>query len=381
MARIIVGSWMVRYPLGGNLSWTLQYLVGLKNLGHDVYLVEKYAYNNSCYNPVKKVMSNDCSYGTKVVSELLGRFGLTNRWCFVQKGGVYHGLSKQKIKEVFLTADLYIDIGAHNRWAEESSSTLRVFIDVDPAFTQIKWHNNLVDNVPLPVYDHYYTIGMNVGTEGNEIPTNGIKWKYIYNPVNTHLFSRTLPPANASYTTIMNWQSYECITYNGISYGQKDIEFEKFMSLPQWVNATLEIAVHGLNKAKAEMIHNHGWVINAAQEVTSSYDSFCKYLANSKGEFSVCKNVYVATSSGWFSDKSAAYMASGRPVVVQDTGFKTHLPVGKGLFAVNNLDEAQAAIQEIENNYSFHSQKAWEIACEYLEASKVLKKFTNELGI
>jgi hypothetical protein len=380
MARIIVGSWMVRYPLGGNLSWTLQYLVGLTNLGHDVYLVEKYAYNNSCYNPVKKVMSNDCSYGTKVVSDLLSRFGLMDKWCFVQKGGVYHGLSKQKINEVFRTADLYIDIGAHNRWAKESSSTLRVFIDVDPAFTQIKWHNQLMD-IPLPVYDHYYTIGMNVGREGNVIPTSGITWKYIYNPVNTHMFSRTFPAQNASYTTIMNWQSYECITYNGISYGQKDIEFEKFMSLPQLVDAAMEIAVHGLSKTKAEIIHNRGWVINAAQEVTSSYDAFCKYLANSKGEFSVCKNVYVATSSGWFSDRSAAYLASGRPVVVQDTGFKKHLPVGEGLFAVTNLDEAQAAIGEIESNYSFHSQKAWEIASEYLEASKVLKNFLNELGM
>src|SRR5215210_3652145 len=105
MARIIVGSWMVRYPLGGNLSWTLQYLVGLKNLGHEVYLVEKYAYDNSCYNPRKKVMTNDCSYGTKVVSDLLKRFSLTDKWCFVQKGQIYHGLSEKKINEIFRTSD------------------------------------------------------------------------------------------------------------------------------------------------------------------------------------------------------------------------------------------------------------------------------------
>lgn len=381
MARIIVGSWMVRYPLGGNLSWTLQYLVALKNLGHDVYMVEKYAYDDSCYDLRRQVMSNDCSYGIMVVSELLSRFGLKDRWCFVQKGDIYHGLSRRKVAALFQTADLYIDIGAHNCWAEESLATVRVFIDVDPAFTQIKWYNGLLENIPLPVYDYYYTIGMNVGTKGNAIPTNNIQWRYIYNPVNTQLFGRSIAAKNASYSTIMNWQSYECISYEGVSYGQKDLEFEKFISLPQLVDTTLEIAVHGLNSTKAKIIQNHGWAVNAAQKVTASYDSFCQYLACSKGEFSVCKNVYVATSSGWFSDKSAAYMASGKPVVVQDTGFNKHLPVGEGLFAVRNPTEAQGAILEIERNYSFHAQKAWEIAHEYFEASKVLKRFLGELGI
>ncbi len=177
------------------------------------------------YDASKKVMSNDCSYGLRVVSELLSRFDLTDKWCFVQKGEIYHGLSKQKINEVFRTADLYIDIGAHNCWAKESVSTLRVFIDVDPAFTQIKWHNNLINKIPVPVFDYYYTIGMNVGAEGNEIPTNGIKWKYVYNPVNTHLFTRTEPARTALYCTIMNWQSYEYISYNCVSNDQKDLEF------------------------------------------------------------------------------------------------------------------------------------------------------------
>ncbi len=118
MATIVYGSYMIRYPLGGSLSWQLQYLVGLKELGHDVYFVEKYAYSNSCYDPIKQINSDDCSYGVKVVSDLFSRFGLKNKWCFVEKGEVYHGLSKKKINEIFRRADLYIDTGTHRSWSE-----------------------------------------------------------------------------------------------------------------------------------------------------------------------------------------------------------------------------------------------------------------------
>lgn len=382
MARIVFGSWMFRYPLGGNLSWALQYLVGLKDLGHDVYFVEKWAYENSCYDPRKKVMSNDCSYGLKVVSELLSSFGLKNKWCFVEKGEIYHGLSKQEINEVFRTCDLYIESGAHGSWNEESSSaTSRVFIDVDPGYTHIKFYNALLGGGSLPVFDHYYTIGKNVGKKGNIIPTSGINWRYIYNPVNAKLFTRTLPPANAPYSTIMNWKSYDNVKYKGITYGQKDIEFEKFMVLPQLISAPLEVAVSGLDEAKAAVLQHNGWSINSAQEVTITFDSFRRYLDDCKGEFSVCKNVYTATCSGWFSDKSAAYLGSGRPVIVQETGFSKHLPVGEGLFAVNNVEEAKIAIEKVESDYKWHCKKAVEIASEYFEARKVLQGFLSELGI
>jgi hypothetical protein len=382
MATIIMGSYMVRYPLGGNLSWALQYLVGFKELGHDVYFVEKYVHQNSCYDPVKQVLSDDCSYGVKVVSDLLARYGLENKWCFVEQGEIFHGISKNKINAIFKRTDLYIENGAHGAWDEESSSAaLRVYIDVDPAYSHIRFDYAKTHHLSLPVYDRYFTNGMNVGKAGNIIPTAGINWEYIFNPVNTHLFNRTVPPKNAPYSTIMNWKSYDNVKYDGVTYGQKDIEFEKFMSLPQLVNAPLEVAVSGLHEVKEKELREKGWSINSAQSVTFSFDSFREYLSNCKGEFSVCKNIYTATYSGWFSDKSAAYMASGRPVVVQETGFSGHLPVGEGLFAVKDVMEAKNVIDLIESNYDQHCKIAWEIAWEYLESKKVLKKFLNALGL
>lgn len=380
MATIIIGSYMVRYPLGGNLSWALQYLVGFKELGHDVYFVEKSAYPNSCYDPVKQILSDDCTYGVKVVSELLVHHGLGNKWCFVDADNAYHGLSKTMINDVFRRADLYIESGAHGSWEEESASAaMTVYIDVDPAYSHIRLNHALNHDIRLPVYDYYFTNGMNIGKEGNIVPTAGINWKYIFNPVNSNLFKRKSVPANAPYSTIMNWKSYDNVEYNGVTYGQKDIEFEKFMSLPKLVNAPLEVAVSGLWNEKEQILKRLGWRINSAQKVTLSLDTFRDYLVGCRGEFSVCKNVYTATCSGWFSDKSAAYLASGRPVVLQETGFSKYLPVGQGLFAVSTVDEAKDAIDNIESNYERHCNKAMEIASEYLDTSKVLKKFLNEL--
>jgi hypothetical protein len=384
MATIIVGAYMVRYPLGGNLSWALQYLTGLKDLGHDVYVVEKYVHADSCYDPVQQVMTDDCRYGVSVVGELLKRFGLGDHWCFVGAGEVYHGLSKTKIEEVFRRADLFIENGSHGVWNEELalSKAKRIYIDVDPAFTQINLFHKQRRGDVIPAFDHYFTNGWNVGKPDNVIPTCGIDWKYIFNPVNTRLFRTTTPPEDASYSTIMNWKSYvEQAKYNGIEYGHKDMEFEKFIDLPEHVVPGMEVAIASAPRRKHEVLAAHGWQLNNAQQVTFTYDSFLDYLATSKGEFSVVKNMYAATCSGWFSDKSAAFLASGRPVVLQETGFSQYLPVGEGLFAVNNVQEAKEAIETIESNYARHSAIAMEIAFEYLDTRKVLGRVLTEIGI
>lgn len=381
MAKIIFGSWMVRYPLGGNLSWALQYLLGLKDLGHDVYLVEKAGYDLSCFDAEKKVMTNDCSYGIKVVSELLSRFGLGDKWCYVDSDNNYYGINENTIQEVFKGSDLFIDSGSHGSWAEEAErSTLQVLIDGEPGYTQMKWANNLSSGKPIPVYDRYYTNGKNVGRAGNPVPTLGLKWGHIYSPVKVDIFRPTISTRSSPYSTVMNWQSRPPITFQGKTYGQKDIEFQKFLSLPLKIDHPIEVAVPG-REVPFKLLEQNGWLINSSQKVTISFDSFQNYLNYCRGEFSVCKNVFVENKTGWFSDKSAAYLASGRPVVLQDTGFGSHLPVGNGLFAVSTLEEAVSAIKEIENDYTKHSKAAREIAGNYLEAKKVMGDFLQELGI
>lgn len=381
MARIVVGSYMVRYPLGGMLSWVLQYLVGFQRLGHDVFFVEKSGYTDSCYDPAKNCISNDCSYGVAAVQALLKRFGMQDQWCFVDAQEHYYGLTRDRITAVFKSADLFLDMGTHGAWLPEAAATrLRVLADGEPDFTQIKMAQRVAAGETLLYYDSYYTVGSNIGTSKSTAPTAGQKWRYLFHPVVTDLFRYEPVHRNAAFTTVMNWQSHPPIEFNGRTYGQKDVEFAKFIDLPSRVSAPLEVAISG-RRLPIGQLQNASWRVRDAREVTLSFDSFCDYVHSSKGEFSVCKQVFVATHSAWFSDRSAVYLASGRPVVLQDTGFSAHLPCGRGLFAVRTVDEAAAAIEDITAHYEQHTQWAREIAVEYLDAAKVLRRFLSELGI
>jgi hypothetical protein len=381
VARIILGSYMVRYPLGGMLSWALQYLIGLRKLGHEVFFVEKSGYPNSCYDPSRDTMSDDCSYGTAVVEDLLARHGLSGKWCFVDAAGQHHGLSRTRIQAAFDSADLFVDMGTHGAWLEEAARTrMRVLVDGEPGFAQMKMEKKLAADEALPRYDFYYTTGRNIGTPRSASPTAGRPWRPLFHPVDVATFPLVACPADAPFTTVMNWQSYEPVAYRGETYGHKDVEFVNFMSLPGGTDAKLEIAVAGGNVPREDLIRA-GWRIRDAHEVTRSFDSFADYIRESRGEFSVCKSGFVRWNTGWFSDRGAAYLASGRPVVQQDTGFGAHLPCGRGLFSVRDVNDAAAAIDAIAGDYQRHSRWAREIAVEYLDATKVLGGMLNELGL
>jgi len=382
MARIVVGSYMFRYPLGGMMSWVLQYLVGFQRLGHEVYFVEKAGYAGACFDPTRNTMSDDCAYGIGVVSNLLKRHGpLGDRWCFVDVAQHYHGLSKSRIEEVFRTADLFLDMGTHGAWLDEASNTsLRILLDGEPGFTQIKMENRRATGETLPKYDRYYTAGLNLGTSASTSPTADVPWKPLPHPVVTDLFVMNEPMLGSAATTVMNWQSHAPLTYQGRTYGQKDIEFQRFLDLPRLTKLPLEIAVSG-KAAPTEMLRERGWRVTSGHQTTISFDSFADYIRGSFAEFSVCKNVFVALQTGWFSDRGAAYLASGRAVVQQETGFSRHLPCGAGLFAVTNVAQAAQALEEIRARPDYHSRLARAIACEHLEATKVLGKFLNDLGL
>jgi hypothetical protein len=381
MARIVLGSYMVRYPLGGMMSWVLQYIVGFQRLGHDIWFVEKAGYPDSCFDPVRNVMSDDWTYGASVLNELLRRFDLHERWCFVDAADGYHGVSRARIESVFDSADAFVDMGTHGAWLGQAQrSGVRVLIDGEPGMTQMKMQNRLDASETLPEYDFYYTTGRNIGTTCSTAPAAGREWRPIFHPVVVDLFPAEPPADGTPFTTVMNWQSYERVDYRGASFGHKDVEFERFISLPQRTPLPLEIAVSGAGVPRARL-EDAGWILRDAHEVTMSFDRFRDYIRGSRGEFSVCKNGYVATNGGWFSDRGAAYLASMRPVVQQETGFSRHLPCGEGLFAVRSMDEAAAALEEIERDYATHARRAREVAVEHLEASVVLGGFLRELGI
>lgn len=381
MALILLGSYMVRYPLGGMMSWVLQYLTGFHRLGHDVYLVEKSGYPNACYNPMLDILTDDCSYGVGIVDDLLKRFDLGGHWCYVDEGGEYHGLSRRKVEELFRSADLFVDMGTHGSWLEEASRTPRtVLLDGEPGFSQMKMAKRLEAGATLPEYDFYYTAGQNVGTHLSTTPVGSLHWGHVFHPVVADFYDALEDPARGAFTTVMNWQSYEPLEFRGRTFGHKDLEFAKFMDLPSKTAVTLEVAVSGKN-VPTEELRSAGWRVADAHHVTRTYDSFVAYVAASRGEFGVCKNGFVATNSGWFSDRSAVYLAMGKPVVLEETGFSQHLPCGEGLFAAHDAEEAAAALDTVQTDYPRHAAAAQEIARQHLDAKHVLTNFLSEIGV
>ena len=381
MARVLLATYMVRYPLGGMLSWALQYALGLHRLGHQVFLLERAAYTDACFDPRRRVMTNDCSRGYRIVRDLLARYGLEDRLIFQTLEGELYGASEAELGELFRDSDLLVDAGNHGAWLEQADQAgiPTVLIEGEPGFTQMRMVRNATEGHPTAKFDYYYSNGANIGTPESTAPTAGQHWRHVFNPVDTPSFQVTPAPDGARFTTVMNWQSHAPLDFDGKTYGQKDIEFARFMALPRHVTASLEVAAAG--QVPKQQLRQHGWELRDAHQVTRSYDSYRSYIAGSLGEFSVCKNVFVATHSGWFSDRSAAYLASGRPVVLQDTGFSAHLPCGEGLFAVTNIEQAATALETIAGDYPRQGRRARELAEAYLDARLLMGKVLGDVGL
>ena len=381
MARIVLSSCIFRYPMGGMMSWMLQYLVGYRRLGHEVTYLEKAAQADECYDPTRDAMGDECAYGVRAAAALLERFGFGDRWHFVDVAGRSYGLDPARARAALDSADLFADMGTGHSWlAQAGGSRLRVMIDSEPGFTQMKMARKLAKGRRLPDFDLYYTPGKNIGTGRSSAPTAGKPWRPLTEPVVLDLFPVVPASREAPFTTVMTWQSFQAREFEGRRYGHKDIEFQKFEELPRLTRAPLEIAVSGRDVPR-ERLARAGWRVRDANQVSTTFESYADYVRSSRGEFSVCKNCFVELNNGWFGDRAAVYLASGRPVVMQDTGWSAHMPCGEGLFAVRTPDEAAAALDEVERHYADHARRAREIAETHLAAEPVLASFLAELGI
>lgn len=381
MARIVVSSCMFRYPMGGMLSWLLQYLVGFERLGHDVVYVERPMRENDCFDTRRQEMGDDPSVGVEMAGSLLARHGLGDRWHFRDIAGRSYGLSRERVDEAFAAADLFLDVGGDASWLEEAArSGLRVLVDCEPGFTQMRWAARAEAGEAPPEYDRYYSTGLNVGTEQTALPLLGKTWHTLLDPVVPELFSVEPVAADAPFTTVMSWQPMRPRVYRGRCYGNKDLEFPHFETLPQRTRVPLEMAVAGRD-VPWERLEGLGWQLKNAYRISTSFEAYSDYIRGARGEFSVAKQCYVATHCGWFGDRAAVFLASGRPVVMQDTGWSEHLPCGEGLFAVTGPDEAAEALEAVAGDYDRHARRARELALEYFDATKVFGRFLDELGV
>lgn len=381
MATIVYSSYVIRYPVGGILSSNLQFLSGFARLGHEVVLVESNGWPDACFDPARRTLDDDPSAGIRSFSAALTAQDLPVQWAFVDLDGTTHGLDRAELNAVFARADLFIDRGLHRTFLEESAAVpLRVLVDPDPGYRQIQMELDVDRHGDEPEFDAYYTYGQNIGTGRSSAPTGGVEWRHLFHPVDVTGVIADRPPAGAPFTTVMNWRSLTELSWEGRSYGMKDREFPAFADLPSRVPGPFEMAVEG-DAAVRDQLRAHGWIASDAVEATHDLAAFQAFISRSGGEFSVLKEVYVALDVGWFSDRSAMYLARGRPVVVQDNGLDGHLPLGEGLFSVRDVEEAAAAVEAIRGDPERHRRAARRIAEEHLDTDVVLGRFLAELGL
>ena len=376
--RVIVTGLIAQYPMGG-VAWDyLQYVLGLTRLGHDVYYLEDSG--QWPYNPLELGLSNDCTYNVNYLAKVMGRFGLGNKWAYrFPLRFRWFGLDDDERMRVVRSADLLINVSSTLQSIEAYREARRlVYIDTDPVFTQVKLARGQADFRKLvDAHDVHFSFGE---CFSGDVPATGHHWRATRQPI---VLSEWCPlePRRDVFTTVMGWKSCNSLMYDGRTYGQKDVEFKRFLELPGKVApTTLEIAVSPgkARRLPRDLLAQKGWRLVDPLKVCPDVDSYREYIAASMAEWSVAKNGYVRGQPGWFSCRSACYLAAGRPVVVQDTGFRSVLPVGEGLLPFADVEEAAAAIREVRGNYARHAKGARAIAEEYFDSDKVLNRLIEE---
>ena len=382
---VVVSGAVANKHLNGGESWVrLHWVLGMQRLGFKVYFIEQIN-PTSCVNAAGSRTTFENSENLSYFKQITEQFGLAESAALVYDNGQNsYGLTFPELIDVAAGADLLINISGHLSLKPLMSRFKRkVYVDIDPGFTQF-WHADENINFQVSDHDFYYTIGENIGDDDCLIPTGGIEWKRTRPPVVLDLWQPVKSEENACFTTIANWRGpFGSIVYNGKTFGLKVHEFRKFIELPKQSDQQFEIAlnIHPAEVEDLDQLRRHDWHIVAPQKVAGDPSSFRNYVQTSKAEFSVAQGVYVDTNSGWFSDRTVDYLASGKPVLVQDTGFSRNYPVGKGLVSFRTLEEALAGARQITEDYEMHCQAARNLAEEYFDSDKVLSCLLDEIGI
>ena len=378
--KIVVLGYIVRGPMGGLVWHHLQYVMGLSRLGHDVYYLEDSDDYPSCYDPERQTTDRNPDYGLQFTAQTFEKVGLGDRWAYFDAHTTcWFGPCSEQTAEIIQGADLLLNLSGVNPlrpWFMEIPH--RVLVDTDPVFTQVHHLTDASSRKKALQHTEFFTFGENINSDASSIPDDHIHWLPTRQPVVMDAWPMTPAPINGKFTTVMQWDSYSPEEYDGIEFGMKSASFEPFFELPRQSDQALELAL-GSEAAPRQKLLDYGWALRNPLEVTRTPWAYQHYIQLSKAEFSVAKNGYVITHSGWFSERSACYLASGRPVLVQETGFSEWLETGSGIIPFSSVSEALSGIDEINRNYEHHCRMAREIAYAYFDARIVLPSLIQKV--
>ena len=383
---IVVYHLSVQLPFAGIIWQLLYHLIGFRRLGFDVYYVEDPS-GAWFYDPVAETYLSDATRNLKLVTSVLARYGFGDHWAFRDsQSGEYLGIPGSKWARLVRDADAIINLcGALDPREEHANSHCLVYLGTDPGQFQV----DLQQGEPKAVrcaaaHKLLFTYAYNLGSADCLLPTAGLVWKHTRPPVLLDHWADFVDlPDSGVFTSIGTWENKgRHIQLKGEKYSwSKHVNFLKMIEVPTRSGQEIELATDLRSGPDYERMNSAGFRLRSAIPMSLDLDEYRNYVGTSRGEFTVAKDVVAATGSGWFSDRSVCYLAAGRPVVTQRTGFERSLPTGVGLFSFDNAEDAADAIRTVNGDYRRHSHAAREIAAEYFDATKLLKEIVEAAGL
>lgn len=400
--KIVVVGTLASDPYAGMAWMHMQIVVGLQRLGHDVYYFE--TTSTWPYDPILQTRVDNSSYSVPYLKNIMDQFGASKKWayrCSFSDHKAWIGMSKTKAVDILAQADLVFNISASTRLKEEGLKTKRlVYFGTDPVYHEVKYSQGDKEVISIiEEHDDVITYGENIGNSDCPIPALPRLRAKTRQPILMDLWKNNIKPKD-KFTTVGNWkQGGRELLLNGITYyWSKHHEFLKFIDLPLRVDQPIEMATNlnidasfnygegtvtptlGAEEVEYKLIKANGWMLADGPSLSTNPMKYRDYILDSKAEFTFAKDQNIRLRSGWFSERSACYLAARRPVITQDTGFGNIIPTGEGLFSFNTMEEILIAFDAINSNYKKHSKAALDIAETYFKAETVLEKLLNDLG-
>jgi len=381
--RIVVAGALAQKAGQGGHTWVfLQYLLGFRRLGFDVLFLDRLE-PEMCVDGRGRPCDVERSVNLRYLLDVMRSFGLERSFAlFYDRGQRVFGLSGSAAREQLRSSLFLFNVMGYLDDAELlAAAPRRVFLDIDPGFGQM-WqalglHETFRD------HDDHVTIAERIGKPDCELPTCGIAWITTPQPVVLDYWTDQ-PDNGSTFTSVASWRGpYEPLEYGGKTYGLRVHEFRKFMSLPRLTGRPFEVAldIHPDEERDLALLAENGWTLVDPNLVAGDPLAYQRYIQRSGAEFSVAKGMYVESRGGWFSDRSICYLASGKPVLAQDTGLEHLYPTGEGLLLFASLDEAAAGVEEIFANYERHSRAARALAEAHFDSDQVLIELLAKLGV
>ena len=373
-----------QYPMAGVAWQAIHYLLGLRRLGWDVYYVEDSG--AAPYDPRHGGRTDDPAYSVGYVADVMRRFGFEDRWVYLDMArDETYGLSRGRLGELYRQAAGILNLcGATAPRAEHRQGARLVYVETDPVYEQLRIALGEESSLGfLASHDVLFTYGENLGAADCPVPLERFTWHPTRPPVVLEEWAAPPDPGAAFFTTVASWENKgKDISFRGETYQwSKHVNFLRFLDLPRHAVGRFELAMDPVDPAVTARLRDAGWTLVDPAPISRDPERYRAFIRASRGEFTVAKDIYVRPRSGWFSDRSVCYLATGRPVVTQDTGVGKFVPTGRGLLTYGTMEEAVEALRGIEADYVLHSAAARAIATEHFAAERVLGRLLADAGL